>query len=105
MTAPPLPTADGVVVVPAPGRGPVLSREPLVVLYDGRGPTASSPHGDGALRYATTVALPGGGLRWYAEVAQPDGSHALTTSLSPGPVASPPPPSEEDTHAQGPASR
>ncbi len=109
----------------------VLSPDPLVVLYDGRatadenwhertgvarskdgtpvltadadGPAASSPHGDGALRYACAVPLPDGGLRWYAEVAAADGSHALTTSLSPAPGASPPPPSEEDTHAQGPA--
>ena len=91
----------------------VVSREPLVVLYDGRataqenwfertgiarshaggpglvaddgGPAASSPHGDGALRYATAVALPGGGLRWYAEVAHADGSHDLITSVSPTP--------------------
>jgi hypothetical protein len=91
----------------------VVSREPLVVLYDGRataqenwfertgiarsraggpglvaddgGPAASSPHGDGALRYATSVALPGGGLRWYAEVAHADGSHDLITSVSPTP--------------------
>ncbi len=91
----------------------VLSRDPLVVLYDGRpsvrenwfertgvarhrdssatlvadqgGPAASSPHGDGALRYATAVALPSGRLRWYAEVAHADGSHDLTTSVSPSP--------------------
>ena len=71
----------------------VVSRDPLVVLYDGRasvqenwfertgvarsrdegavlvadegGPAASSPFGDGALRYATAVPLPDGGLRWY----------------------------------------
>ena len=91
----------------------VLARDPLVVLYDGRasvrenwfertgvarsragsatlvadpgGPAASSPHGDGALRYATAVTLPGGRLRWYAEVAHSDGSHDLTTSVSPSP--------------------
>ncbi len=91
----------------------VLSRDPLVVLYDGRkslqenwfertgvarsrngsatlaaddgGPAASAPHGDGALRYATAVALPGGGLRWYAEAAHADGSHDLITSVSPSP--------------------
>ena len=91
----------------------VLSRDPLVVLYDGRacmhenwfertgvartydgsvtlraddgGPAASSPHGDGALRYATAVARRGGGLRWYAEVAHADGSHDLITSVSPSP--------------------
>jgi len=110
----------------------VLSRDPLVVLYDGRatadqnwfertgvarspdggaalvadpgGPAASSPHGDGALRYATAVAVPGGGLRWYAEVAHDDGSHDLVTSLSPNPGEPQPAPSEEDTHAQGPTS-
>lgn len=91
----------------------VVSRDPLVVLYDGRatadenwfertgiaralgsgpvltadpgGPAASAPHGDGALRYPTAVPLPGGGLRWYAEVAHADGSHDLTTSVSPSP--------------------
>lgn len=91
----------------------VISRDPLVVLYDGRasvqenwfertgiarsrgdgqalaaddgGAAASSPYGDGALRYATAVALPGGGLRWYAEVAHADGSHDLITSVSPSP--------------------
>jgi hypothetical protein len=111
----------------------VLSRHPLVVLYDGRatadenwfertgiarsrdggsvlvadpgGPAASSPHGDGALRYATVVPTPEGGLRWFAEVAHDDGSHDLVTSLSPNPAERPPPRSEEDTHAQGPAAR
>ncbi len=91
----------------------VLSRDPLVVLYDGRksvqenwfertgvarsrdggatlvaddgGPAASSPHGDGALRYATAIPLTGGRLRWYAEVAHADGSHDLITSVSPSP--------------------
>ncbi len=108
----------------------VLSNDPFVVLYDGRkslhenwfertgvarsrdgsatlvaddgGPAASSPRGDGALRYATAVALPGGGLRWYAEIARADGSHDLITSVSPSPGETPPPPSEEDTRAQGP---
>ncbi|MFL6152906.1 MAG: hypothetical protein ACJ72B_11050 [Ornithinibacter sp.] len=91
----------------------VLSRDPVVAVYDGRasvqenwfertgvarsrdgsptlvaddgGPAASAPHGDGALRYATAVALPDGGLRWYAEVAHADGSHDLITSISPNP--------------------
>ena len=91
----------------------IVARNPLVVLYDGRasvqenwfertgiarsrdggwalvaddgGPAASAPSGDGALRYATAVALPGGGLRWYAEVAHADGSHDLITSVSPTP--------------------
>ncbi len=95
----------------------VLSRDPLVVLYDGRataaenwfertgvarsldgsatlvadggGPAASSPHGDGALRYATAITLPGGTLRWYAEAAHADGSHDLTTSVCPSPSPSP----------------
>jgi hypothetical protein len=108
----------------------VVSRDPLVVLYDGRasvqenwfertgvarsrdegavlvadegGPAASSPFGDGALRYATAVPLPDGGLRWYAETADADGSHDLITSVSPSPGETPPPPSEEDTRAQSP---
>jgi len=86
----------------------VLSSEPLVVLYDGRasaednwfertgiarerdgvlaadpaGPAASSPHSDGALRYASAVALPDGRTRFYFEAARPDGAHDLWTSIS-----------------------
>ncbi len=88
----------------------VLRADPLTVLYDGRataeqnwyettgtateragrlvpdaaGPVASSPYADGALRYATAVALPDGGTRFYFEAARPDGAHDLYTSVVPG---------------------
>ena len=84
-----------------------LSREPLVVLYDGRasaeenwfertgiargrdgalaadpdGPAAMSPHSDGGLRYASAVPLPDGRTRFYFEAARPDGAHDLRTSV------------------------
>ncbi len=86
----------------------VLHRDPLTVLYDGRStaeanwfettglasaagarllpdghqPIARSPHGDGALRYASAVSLPDGSVRFYFEASRPDGSHDLMTSLS-----------------------
>ena len=85
----------------------VLSREPFVVLYDGRasaeenwfertgvardrdgaltadadGPAAVSPHSDGGLRYASAVPLPDGRTRFYFEAARPDGAHDLWTSV------------------------
>jgi len=85
----------------------VLSREPLVVLYDGRasaaenwfertgiargrdgalaadpdGPAAMSPYSDGGLRYASAVPLPDGRTRFYFEAARPDGAHDLWTSV------------------------
>ncbi len=86
----------------------IVRRDPLVVLYDGRagaeqnwhevtgiarehagvlqadaGPVASSPHSDGALRYASAVPLPDGRVRYYFEAARPDGAHDLMTSLAP----------------------
>ena len=87
----------------------VLGKDPLTVLYDGRataeqnwhevtglareadgqlvadpaGPIACSPYSDGALRYATAVALADGSVRVYYEVARPDGAHDLCTSVSP----------------------
>jgi hypothetical protein len=82
----------------------VISAEPLVVLYDGRPDAASnwyetqgvahwdgerlvaddadpvtSPHSDGAWRYASAVPLPDGRTRFYVEAARPDGAHDLVT--------------------------
>jgi hypothetical protein len=85
----------------------VVSDNPLVVLYDGRADAAAnwhettgvatwdgsrlqaddsveplrSPYGQGALRYASAVALPDGRTRYYFEAARPDGAHDLVTSL------------------------
>jgi hypothetical protein len=87
----------------------VLSTDPLTVLYDGRAraednwhevtgiaraeagirlraepaPSLWSPHSDGALRYVSVVPAPGGGARWYAEMARGDGAHDLVTVLIP----------------------
>ncbi|GAB3995400.1 glycoside hydrolase family protein [Nocardioides marmoraquaticus] len=87
----------------------VLSHDPLVVLYDGRATAADnwhettgvaragvdgrlvadddagvlrSPDSDGALRYAAAVPLPDGSVRFFHELARPDGAHDLVTSLS-----------------------
>lgn len=83
-----------------------LSRDPLVVLYDGRAraednwcevtgvatgslggvltatddPPLRSPFSDGAARYATHVTMPDGSLRYYLELARPDGAHDLVTA-------------------------
>jgi hypothetical protein len=85
----------------------VLSLEPLVVLYDGRAraednwfevtgvasgdldgileatehPPLRSPYSDGAARYLTHVTMPEGDLRYYLELARPDGAHDLVTAL------------------------
>ena len=83
----------------------VVSHDPLVVLYDGRADAESnwyettgvarwdgtrlvadpeaapvtSPHSDGAFRYASAVALPDGRIRYYVEAAREDGAHDLIT--------------------------
>lgn len=85
----------------------VVGEAPLTVLYDGRPDAASnwyettglavwdgsrlvpddsvpplrSPHGQGALRYASAVRLPDGRTRYYFEAARPDGAHDLVTSV------------------------
>ena len=88
----------------------VLTADPLTVLYDGRpdaesnwhettglarwdadllggrlvatdDPPISSPHSDGAFRYAAAIPLPDGRTRFYVEAARPDGAHDLVTCV------------------------
>lgn len=42
-----------------------------------------SPHALGGLRYLSRVPHPGGGTRWYLEVAREDGAHELRTGVTP----------------------
>jgi hypothetical protein len=44
-------------------------------------PPITSPHSDGAFRYATAVPLPDGRVRYYVEAARPDGAHDLVTCV------------------------
>ncbi|HET7725140.1 MAG TPA: hypothetical protein VFK68_10920 [Propionibacteriaceae bacterium] len=85
----------------------IIGRSPLVLTYDGRPDAASnwyettgvvverdgtllrlegargvSPYSDGAFRYATTV-QDGNRVRWYVEMARPDGAHDLVTMTVP----------------------
>ncbi len=84
----------------------VLSLQPLVVLYDGRAraednwfevtgiasgdldgtleagdqPPMRSSYSDGAARYVSHVTMPDGRVRFYLELARPDGAHDLVTA-------------------------
>lgn len=85
----------------------VVSLDPLVVLYDGRATAEEnwhertgiargvlggqltvdpasevlgSPYSDGAYRYASKIELADGTIRYYAEMARPDGAHDLVVS-------------------------
>ena len=86
----------------------VIAENPLAVLYDGRADAASnwyeqtgvaiwdgerlvpdaglaplgSPHGEGALRYASAVRLDDGRTRFYFEASRPDGAHDLVTCVN-----------------------
>jgi len=87
----------------------VLSLDPLVVLYDGRAraednwfevtgvatgtlertldagstPPLRSPFSDGAARYVSHVTMADGSVRYYLELARPDGAHDLVTVPAP----------------------
>ncbi|MCL9762060.1 hypothetical protein [Frankia sp. AiPa1] len=69
--------------------GLAVGRTPQRFHAVGTEPVASSPVGDGALRYVSVVTLPDGARRLYYEVALPDGAHELRTELHP---AAPPAP-------------